>query len=179
GLYAFDATILREALSKLTTHNEQGEEYLTDVVGLLVDSGLPVHAFIAEDPTEVLGCNDRVELAELRANLRDRVNDGWMREGVTIVDPDTTWIDVTAQLSCDAVIEPNTHVRAATVIGPGAVVGPDTTLVDVRVGEGAHVVRAHAVGAVIGPRVVVGPYAYLRPGTVLRTESKVGTFVEV
>jgi bifunctional UDP-N-acetylglucosamine pyrophosphorylase / glucosamine-1-phosphate N-acetyltransferase len=179
GLYAFDATILRDALGKLTTHNEQGEEYLTDVVGLLVDSGLAVHAFVAEDSTEVLGCNDRVELAELRAKLRDRVNDGWMRQGVTIVDPDTTWIDVTAQLSCDAVIEPNTHLRGATVIGPGAVVGPDTTLVDARVGEGAQVVRAHAVGAEVGPRVVVGPYAYLRPGTVLHSESKVGTFVEV
>ncbi len=179
GLYAFDAAVLRDALGKLTTHNEQGEEYLTDVVGLLVDSGLAVHAFVAEDSTEVLGCNDRVELAVLRSKLRDRVNEGWMREGVTIVDPATTWIDVTARLSCDAVIEPNTHLRGDTEIGPGAVIGPDTTLIDVRVGECAEVVRAHAVGASIGTRVLVGPYAYLRPGTVLHQESKVGTFVEV
>ncbi len=179
GLYAFDAGLLIQALGKLTTHNEQGEEYLTDVIGLLVDSGTVVNAFAAEDPTEVLGCNDRVELAVLRSLLRDRVNEGWMRAGVTIIDPDTTWIDVTARLGRDSMIEPNTHLRGTSEVGPGAVVGPDTTLVDTYVGDGAQVVRAHAVQALIGARAVVGPYAYLRPGTVLHAESKVGTFVEV
>jgi len=179
GLYAFDGALLAQALSKLTTQNEQGEEYLTDVIGLLVDSGRTVVAHATGDPTEVLGCNDRVELAELRAILRDRVNTGWMRAGVTIVDPATTWIDVTVALGRDAVIEPNTHLRGATEIADGAVIGPDTTLIDVYAGEGAQVIRAHAVGATIGPRAVVGPYAYLRPGTVLHEKSKVGTFVEV
>jgi bifunctional UDP-N-acetylglucosamine pyrophosphorylase/glucosamine-1-phosphate N-acetyltransferase len=179
GLYAFDSAALRSALSRITTHNAQGEEYLTDVVGLLVDDGQVVNAFVAEDATEVLGCNDRVELAELRAQLRNRVNEGWMREGVTIVDPATTWIDVTARLGVDAVVEPNTHLKGATAVGPGAVVGPDTTLVDVHVGESAHVVRTHAEGATVGPGALVGPYAYLRPGTILHAESKVGTFVEV
>jgi bifunctional UDP-N-acetylglucosamine pyrophosphorylase/glucosamine-1-phosphate N-acetyltransferase len=179
GLYAFDAALLGPALGKLTTNNEQGEEYLTDVIGLLVDSGRTVLAYAAGDPTEVLGCNDRVELAALAARLRDRVNAGWMREGVTILDPTSVWIDVTAELSRDVVVEPNTHLRGHTRIGIGAVIGPDTTLTDVTVGESARVLRSHAEQAVIGDQVHVGPYAYLRPGTQLREQSKVGTFVEV
>jgi bifunctional UDP-N-acetylglucosamine pyrophosphorylase/glucosamine-1-phosphate N-acetyltransferase len=179
GVYAFEAALLAQALSKLTTQNEQGEEYLTDVISLLVDSDRTVVAHATGDPTEVLGCNDRVELAGLRAILRDRINLGWMREGVTIVDPDTTWIDVEVRLGRDTVIEPNTQLRGSTTVGNASVIGPDTTLQDVSVGDGASVIRAHAVGAVIGSRTSVGPYAYLRPGTVLRERAKVGTFVEV
>jgi bifunctional UDP-N-acetylglucosamine pyrophosphorylase/glucosamine-1-phosphate N-acetyltransferase len=179
GLYAFDARYLGQALGKLTSNNDQGEEYITDLVGILVAEGSVVGAYAAADPMEVLGCNDRVELAALGALLRDRVNAAWMRDGVTIVDPATTWIDVVATVGRDAVVEPGTQVRGRSSIGVGAVVGPDTTLIDVSVGDGARVVRAHAVGAMIGPRASVGPYAYLRPGTVLHEESKVGTFVEV
>jgi bifunctional UDP-N-acetylglucosamine pyrophosphorylase / glucosamine-1-phosphate N-acetyltransferase len=179
GLYAFDAALLGQALGKLTTQNEQGEEYLTDVIGLLVDSGRTVLAYATGDPTEVRGCNDRVELAQIRALMRDRINEVWMREGVTIVDPTTTWIDATVTLGRDATIEPNTHLRGATTIGEGAVIGPDTTLIDSTVDMDAQVVRAHAVSASIGEGANVGPYAYLRPGTVLRTRSKIGTFVEV
>jgi bifunctional UDP-N-acetylglucosamine pyrophosphorylase/glucosamine-1-phosphate N-acetyltransferase len=179
GVYVFDVARLVTALGKLHSHNDQGEEYLTDVIALLVDSGQPVLAHPTADPTEVAGANDRVELAQLGALLRDRINTAWMREGVTIIDPTTTWIDVTVSLGRDAVIEPNTHLRGATVIAEHAVVGPDTTLIDVYVSTGAHVVRAHAVGARIGAEAHVGPYAYLRPGTVLHPKSKVGTFVEV
>jgi bifunctional UDP-N-acetylglucosamine pyrophosphorylase/glucosamine-1-phosphate N-acetyltransferase len=179
GVYAFEAALLTQALSKLTTNNDQGEEYLTDVISLLVDSDRTVVAHATGDPTEVLGCNDRVELAGLRAILRDRINFAWMREGVTIIDPDTTWIDVGVTLGRDTVVEPNTHLRGATAIGVGTVIGPDTTLIDVQVGDGASVVRAHGVQATVGPRASVGPYAYLRPGTVLLERSKVGTFVEV
>ena len=179
GAYAFEAGTLRELLGKLSSHNDQGEEYLTDVLGLLVAAGRPVLAHRAPDATEALGCNDRAELAMLRAVLRDRVNLDWMRSGVTINDPATTWIDVTVHLEPDAVVEPNTHLRGTTVVGAGATVGPDTTLVDTAVGPGALVVRAHAVGAELGPDVQVGPYAYLRPGTRLARKAKVGTFVEV
>jgi bifunctional UDP-N-acetylglucosamine pyrophosphorylase/glucosamine-1-phosphate N-acetyltransferase len=126
-----------------------------------------------------MGCNDRVELAALRAALRDRVNTAWMRSGVSIVDPATTWIDVTVHLERDVVVEPNTHLRGATRVAEAAVIGPDVTLHDATVGAGASVVRAHVVGAEVGPRVAVGPYAYVRAGTVLHEDSKVGTFVEV
>lgn len=178
GAYVFEAGALRDALGRLSTHNDQGEEYLTDVIGLLVAAGRPVRAYRTDDPEETLGCNDRAELAALRARLRDRVNTRWMLDGVSIIDPATTWIDVTATLERDATVEPNTHVRGTTHIGSGAVVGPDTTLIDVYVGAGAEVVRAHATGSRIGTNARVGPYSYLRPGTVLGDGAKVGTFVE-
>jgi bifunctional UDP-N-acetylglucosamine pyrophosphorylase/glucosamine-1-phosphate N-acetyltransferase len=178
GAYVFEAGALRDALGKLSSDNDQGEEYLTDVIGMLVAAGLPVVAHRAPDATDTLGCNDRAELALLRALLRDRINIAWMRAGVSITDPATTWIDVTATLERDAVLEPNTQLRGATHIGEGAVIGPDTTLIDVTVGERASVVRTHGVSAQIGPEASVGPYAYLRPGTELGRKSKIGTFVE-
>jgi bifunctional UDP-N-acetylglucosamine pyrophosphorylase/glucosamine-1-phosphate N-acetyltransferase len=179
GIYAFDAAALRAMLAKLTTANDQGEEYLTDVFELLVSDGAPVRVHLAADAVETLGCNDRAELAALRALLRDRINLGWMRAGVTITDPATTWIDASVTIERDVVLEPNIQLRGATDIGPGAVIGPDVTLVDTVVGADAQVVRAHAVLAEIGPNANVGPYAYLRPGAVIGRKAKVGTFVEV
>jgi bifunctional UDP-N-acetylglucosamine pyrophosphorylase/glucosamine-1-phosphate N-acetyltransferase len=178
GIYAFDAALLREALGKLSTDNDQGEEYLTDVFGLLAAIGHPVGVFVAPDAEETLGCNDRAELAALRALLRDRINTAWMRSGVSILDPTTTWIDVTVTLAPDAEIDQNTQLLGATTVGAGAIVGPDTTLIDTEVGEGAVVLRAHAIGARIGPDATVGPFSYLRPGTRLGRKAKVGGFVE-
>lgn len=179
GIYAFDVARLRDALGKLSSDNDQGEEYLTDVFGLLRDAGEPVAVHCAADHVETLGCNDRVELAALRGLLRDRVNEGWMRSGVSILDPRTAWIDVTVTVERDAVIDQNTQLRGATVVGAGALVGPDVTLIDTTVGEGATVLRSHAVSAEVGPGASVGPYAYLRPAARLAEKSKVGTFVEV
>ncbi|MEU8005832.1 bifunctional UDP-N-acetylglucosamine diphosphorylase/glucosamine-1-phosphate N-acetyltransferase GlmU [Catellatospora sp. NPDC049111] len=179
GIYAFDAAALRTALAKLTTDNDQGEEYLTDVFELFVTEGSPVRVHLAGDATETLGCNDRAELASLRALLRDRINLDLMRSGVTIIDPATTWVDATVTVERDALLEPNTQLRGATSVGTGAVVGPDVTLIDTIVGEQAQVVRAHAVQAEIGPNVSVGPYAYLRPGARIGRKGKVGTFVEI
>nr|WP_245712989.1 bifunctional UDP-N-acetylglucosamine diphosphorylase/glucosamine-1-phosphate N-acetyltransferase GlmU [Micromonospora nigra] len=179
GIYAFDSARLRDALGKLSTDNDQGEEYLTDVFGLLGSAGEPVTVHVAPDHTETLGCNDRVELAALRRLLRDRVNERWMRTGVSLLDPETTWIDVTVALDRDAVVDQNTQLRGGTVVGGGAVVGPDVTLIDSVVGPGATVLRSHAVGAEVGAGASVGPYAYLRPGARLAEKSKVGTFVEV
>jgi bifunctional UDP-N-acetylglucosamine pyrophosphorylase/glucosamine-1-phosphate N-acetyltransferase len=178
GAYAFDALLLRDALDQISADNDQGEEYLTDVLGLLVAAGHPVATHLADDPDEALGANDRAQLAQLRALLRDRINGAWMRAGVTMLDPATTWVDVTVTLDRDVVIEPNTQLRGGTVIEEGALVGPDTTLTDVYVSAGASVVRAHGYGAHIGPGSSVGPYAYLRPGTLLGAHGKIGTFVE-
>ncbi|WSG05413.1 bifunctional UDP-N-acetylglucosamine diphosphorylase/glucosamine-1-phosphate N-acetyltransferase GlmU [Micromonospora sp. NBC_01740] len=179
GIYAFDAARLRDALGKLSTDNDQGEEYLTDVFALLGSAGEPVAVHVAADHVETLGCNDRVELAALRRLLRDRVNEAWMRTGVSLLDPDTTWIDVTVALDRDAVVDQNTQLRGGTVVGTGAVVGPDVTLIDTVVGPGATVLRSHAVGAEVGAGASVGPYAYLRPDARLAEKAKVGTFVEV
>ncbi|MPZ27035.1 MAG: bifunctional UDP-N-acetylglucosamine diphosphorylase/glucosamine-1-phosphate N-acetyltransferase GlmU [Micromonosporaceae bacterium] len=178
GIYAFQAGPLRAALDRIGRDNAQGEEYLTDVPGGLVAAGHPVAVHRLPDPTDALGCNDRAELAAARARLRDRVNLGWLRAGVSIVDPATTWIDVTATLGPDTVVEPNTHLRGATTVGAAATVGPDVSLIDTTVGDGASVVRAHAVRSQIGPGAQVGPYASLRPASRLAAGAKVGTFVE-
>ena len=178
GIYVFDAAALRAALGKLSSDNEQGEEYLTDVFGLLVEVGSQVGVFVAPDAEETLGVNDRAQLAGLRARLRDRVNTAWMRSGVSILDPATAWIDVTVTLEPDAVIDQNTQLKGASSVAADAVIGPDTTLIDTSVGAGATVLRAHAVGAEIGPEAAVGPFSYLRPGTRLGRKSKIGGFVE-
>ena len=178
GAYVFDAGLLRDALEKLSTDNDQGEEYLTDVFGTLLAAGHPVATSHAREATEALGANDRAQLATLRSLLRDRVNGDWMRDGVTMLDPVTTWIDVTVTLARDVVVEPNTQLRGATVVGEGALIGPDTTLTDMYVAERASVVRTHGSGSRIGAGASVGPYAYLRPGTSLGDKGKIGTFVE-
>ncbi len=178
GIYAFDAGLLREALGKLSTDNDQGEEYLTDVFGLLAGMGHPVAVHVAADAEETLGANDRAELAGLRARMRDRINTAWMRSGVSILDPATTWIDVTVSLEPDATVDQNTQLIGATSVAAGATVGPDTSLTDTTVAAGATVLRTHALGAEVGPGASVGPFAYLRPGTRLLADSKVGTFVE-
>lgn len=179
GLYLFDAAALREGLSQLTSHNAQGEEYLTDVIEWLVDNGRTVTAYITEDPDEIHGINDRVQLAAAGAVLRDRVAVRWMREGVTIEDPSTTWIEADVHIEPDAVIRRNSHLVGATQVATGAVIGPDTTLIDCVVGEAATVLRTHADHAVIGAGASVGPFTFLRPGTVLRDNAKAGAYVEI
>jgi bifunctional UDP-N-acetylglucosamine pyrophosphorylase/glucosamine-1-phosphate N-acetyltransferase len=178
GVYIGDAAAIRGALSRIDANNDQGEQYFTDVLGLLVDEGSPVGGHVADDPDDVLGCNDRVELAARGRTLNDRVLGDLMRSGVTVVDPLTTWVDVTCTVEPDAVLEPGTQLRGTTSVATGAVVGPDTTLVDCAVEAGASVVRSHCLGAAIGPEATVGPFSYLRPGTRLARGAKVGAFVE-
>jgi bifunctional UDP-N-acetylglucosamine pyrophosphorylase/glucosamine-1-phosphate N-acetyltransferase len=178
GVYVGDAAALRRSLAALDSDNDQGEQYVTDVLGLLVAEGAPVGGVLADDPDDVLGCNDRLELAARRRILNDRVLADLMRSGVTVVDPQTTWVDVTCSVGVDAVLEPGTQLRGTTSVAGGAVVGPDTTLVDCTVDAGASVVRSHCLGAQIGPEATVGPFSYMRPGTRLSRGAKVGAFVE-
>lgn len=179
GLYVFDADALREGLRNLGSGNAQGEEYLTDVVGWLVGQGRPVAADIADDPDEIHGINDRVQLAAAGAVLRQRVNEAWMRAGVTIEDPATTWIGADVVLEPDSVIRRNTELTGSTSVAAGAVVGPDSTLEDCEVASGATVLKSHVLGARIGPGATVGPYSYLRPGAELMESGKAGAFVEI
>lgn len=178
GIYAFDAAVLREALGKVTTENVQGEKYLTDVLGLAREAGGRVAAVVTADRWQVEGANDRVQLAALGAELNRRTVEAWMRAGVTVVDPSTTWIDSSVTLDEDVRLLPNTQLHGSTTVARDAVVGPDTTLTDVEVGEGATVIRTHGSGSVIGPRAAVGPFTYLRPGTVLGEKGKIGAFYE-
>ncbi|MCI0689563.1 MAG: bifunctional UDP-N-acetylglucosamine diphosphorylase/glucosamine-1-phosphate N-acetyltransferase GlmU [Sporichthyaceae bacterium] len=179
GIYVFDGKLLREALTRLSTANAQGEEYLTDVIGVLRTDGHQVAAVPAGNPDEALGVNDRVELARAGRLLNDRLLESWMRAGVTIIDPATTWIDSAAELEPEVTLHPGTRLEGGTVIRTGAVVGPDCTLRDTEVGTGALVRYAVANGAEIGQDATVGPYVYLRPGTKLGAGAHVGTFVEM
>ena len=178
GVYVFRSEPLRREIVAITSDNAQGELYLTDVVGLFRAAGMPVGASIAPDPAAALGINDRVQLSAAAAELNARTVRRWQLEGVTIQDPATTWIDVTATLAPDVTVLPNTHILRATAIAEGAIVGPDTSLVDCEVGEDATVTRTDATLSVIGARATVGPFAYLRPGTYLGARGKIGTFVE-
>lgn len=179
SVYAFDTGRLRSALGQLTADNAQGEEYLTDVVALLVAQGEVVAALVASDAAEVVGVNDRAQLAAAGAVMRDRVVRRAMLAGATVVDPASTWVDVDVVLHPDCVVEPATVLRGRTVVDAGAAVGPNATLTDTVVGAGAVVRASTCDGAEIGPDARVGPYSYLRPGARLGPRSKVGAFVEV
>ncbi|WP_301177663.1 bifunctional UDP-N-acetylglucosamine diphosphorylase/glucosamine-1-phosphate N-acetyltransferase GlmU [Actinomadura geliboluensis] len=178
GMYAFDGALLADALKRVTTDNAGGEEYLTDVVAIVRADGHRAGAHLAPDWVETQGVNDRVQLAQARRQLNDRVLEAHMRAGVTIIDPASTWIDVGVTAEPDAEIHPGTQLHGTTHLGEGARVGPGCTLTDTTVGEGATVVNAVCVEAEIGPEASVGPYAYLRPGTRLARKAKVGTYVE-
>ncbi|MDN5895103.1 MAG: bifunctional UDP-N-acetylglucosamine diphosphorylase/glucosamine-1-phosphate N-acetyltransferase GlmU [Nocardioides sp.] len=178
GILAFDAAFLREAISKLDNNNANAEYYLTDTVKIARNAGLTVGAYAIEDVSQTEGANDRAQLAALGRELNRRIVTQWMRDGVTVMDPETTWIDADVVLDCDATILPGVQLLGATVIGEDAVVGPDTTLKDCEVGQGARVVRSHGELAVIGDGASVGPFSYLRPGTNLGARGKIGAFVE-
>jgi bifunctional UDP-N-acetylglucosamine pyrophosphorylase/glucosamine-1-phosphate N-acetyltransferase len=163
GIYVFRAEKLWPALERLRPHNAQGELYLTDTLAFLVADGDPASVHVAPDPCEVEGINTRVELAAMAAYLRDRINRAHMLAGVTIVDPQTTWIEPTVELEPDVVVHPFTLLRGSTRVESGAVVN-------------SHV---EAIDAVVGAGATAGPFCYLRPGTVLAREAKAGTFVEI
>jgi bifunctional UDP-N-acetylglucosamine pyrophosphorylase/glucosamine-1-phosphate N-acetyltransferase len=163
SIYVFRPDALWPALEQLEPHNVQGELYLTDAVEIVARGGGRVVAYVAPDPRETDGVNTRVELAQAAAILRDRINAAHMLAGVTIVDPQTTWIEPTVEIEPDATIDPFTILRGATRVAAHAQVGAHVVAIDAEIGRGA----------------AVGPFCYLRPGTVLGESSKAGTYVEI
>jgi bifunctional UDP-N-acetylglucosamine pyrophosphorylase / glucosamine-1-phosphate N-acetyltransferase len=178
GIYVFDAGALSDGIASLTTHNSQGEFYLTDVVAHARSAGGRVGAWLLLDHLQTEGVNDRIQLSERNAEANRRILRRWMAEGVTIVDPATTWVHAGVDLATDVILMPSTSLEGATSVAAGAIIGPDTTLIDVEVGENAKVLRTHAELAVIGADATVGPFSYLRPGTELGASGKIGAFVE-
>ena len=178
GIYAFDIAALRSALNRLSSNNAQNELYLTDAIAIVRADGQIVHAKHVDDAALVAGVNDRVQLSDLAAELNRRVVAAHQRCGVTVVDPATTWIDVDVAIGRDTVIHPGTQLLGETSVGAHCQIGPDTTLSDVAVGDRASVVRTHGTGALIGDGADVGPFTYLRPGTHLGADGKLGAFVE-
>jgi bifunctional UDP-N-acetylglucosamine pyrophosphorylase / glucosamine-1-phosphate N-acetyltransferase len=179
GIFCFDHDALSDALPRVGTDNAQGERYLPDVLTVLRAGGAVVDAHVVDDPGLVLGINDRVALADVRAVAQRRILEGHMRAGVTIVDPGSTLIDADVVIGRDTTIEPATYLRGTTTIGQNAAVGPCTTVIDSALGDGVRVLHSYLHQAELQAGATVGPFAYLRPGTVLRAGAKVGTFVEV
>lgn len=179
GTYCFEAAALKEALGMLTQKNAQGEYYLTEAFDIFKKHGGKVLAYATQDPLEALGINSRDQLFVAEAVLRKRVLEHWMREGVTIMDPVSTFIDDEVELAQDVTILPFTHLTGKTRVEEDAVIGPQTSLDNCVVGRGTEIAYSVAKDVQIGERCHIGPFAYLRPGTELADEVKVGDFVEI
>ncbi len=179
GTYLFDVKAVREALAMVDLRNSQGEKYLTDVMEIINDREGAVHAIQVEDFWLLEGINDRFQLGQLQLRLNRMIVRGWQLEGVTIQDPESCFIELGVRLAPDVEILPGVQLLGQTRVGEGAKIGPNSTLRDTKVGERSRLIRTHAEGADIGADSRVGPFAYLRGGTVIENEAKVGTFVEV
>ncbi len=179
SIYCFRRGLLAPALRRLSPENAQSEYYLTDAIAVLRQAGHNVVAIEADDAGEAIMVNDRAELAQAEAELRRRINRGWMRAGVTMVDPLCTYVDAGVELEADVRLLPGTILEGRTAVGAGSVVGPDCRLTDVVVGEGTRISNTVARECEIGDDCEVGPFAYVRPGTRLANGVKVGTYVEV
>ena len=178
GTYVFSVGPLREQLALVGTANAQNEKYLTDVVAMIRESGSVVAAMPVAQPWIVAGINDRVQLGEAAQRMNQLIVRGHQLNGVTILDPASTWIDLEVSIGEDVEILPGTQLLGATSIERDAIIGPDTTLRDTEVRQGATIARTDATLAVVGAWASVGPFAYLRPGTILEADGKIGTFVE-
>ena len=179
GTYVFDAEPLTEALDNLTADNSAGEYYIGDVLPMFREAGRRVVAHKASDPNVNLGINNRVDLAAVAAEARRQILERHMLAGVTIVDPDTTWIDADVEIAADATIEPGSSLRGSTTVGADSIIGPHSTLIDSTVGEQARVVHSHLHGATVGNLASVGPFAHLRPDANLGQATKAGAFTEI
>lgn len=179
GVYVFDLAKLHRAIAKLTDDNAQGELYLTQVIEILRADNERVVPILTPDYIEILGINDRVQMAECAAIMRDQINDAFMRAGVSMIDPTTTWIDTSVKIAPDAVIYPGTAISGNSVIAEGAIIGPRSTLIDCNVAARATVIESFCNGATIGVEASVGPFTYLRPGSVLGRKSRTGAYVEM
>ena len=178
GVYLFGLSELRDQLANLTTDNAQGEKYLTDVIQLLRAAGSEVSAVPVSEPWIVAGINDRAQLSEAALKLNALIVRGWQLAGVTVQDPATTWIDLKVTLAPDVTVLPGTQLLGATVVATGSTIGPDTTLLDCEIGENATVRRTDGTLAVVDAGATVGPFSFLRPGTHLGANGKIGAFVE-
>jgi UDP-N-acetylglucosamine diphosphorylase/glucosamine-1-phosphate N-acetyltransferase len=179
GTYCFDNRKLFDALSKVNNNNAQGEYYLTDVIGIFREAGETVQAYCTEDLGEAIGVNDRVALAEAERLMRERINRGHLVEGVTIIDPASTYIEASVTIGADTIIYPGTVLRGDTVIGEDCVIGPQADISGSRIGDGATVKHSVITDSEVGADSSVGPYANLRPGSKLGKGCKVGDFVEL
>lgn len=179
GIYLFDNKKLFKALDKVEPNNKQGEYYLTDVFGFLIQAEARIELVETDDPEETIGINDRVRLAEAEKILRRRINEHWMREGVTLIDPDTTYIDEDVEIGQDTIIKPFTFIEGKSRIGSRCEIGPQTRIKDTLIGDDVNIANSILLQSTVHDRVTVGPFAYVRPGNEIHDDAKIGDFVEV
>ncbi|HEY6550165.1 MAG TPA: bifunctional UDP-N-acetylglucosamine diphosphorylase/glucosamine-1-phosphate N-acetyltransferase GlmU [Solirubrobacterales bacterium] len=179
GTYVFEAAPLAEALAGLSNENAQGEYYLPDVIPALREAGHTVAAHLSDDLGVTMGVNNRADLAAVETEARRRILEAHMLAGVTVVDPDSTWVDAEVEIAADVRLEPGTSLRGLTEVGAGCTIGPMSTLIDSRLGENVSVPHSYLVECDVRDGALVGPFAYLRPGAVLEPGAKAGTFVEI
>ena len=179
GFYCFDAKILQDTLSKISNDNAQGEYYLTDAIEILAGQGSTVDSFEIEDKSELYGVNSRLQLAEATKIMQNRINRNLMDEGVGILDPDTTYISPDAEILADVEIWPNTYILGSSRVETGSVVGPNSRIVDTRIGKDCKIDETIAYESVIEDGATTGPRCYLRPGAHLCKGAKAGTSVEI
>ena len=178
GVYVFDFKALKHALAAITTHNAAGEQYLTDVAVEILKTGSQVNALQVSDNWLVAGVNNRVQLQEVSSELNKRICEGWMLAGVTITQPESTFIDITAVLAQDVTLLPGTHLKGITRIGNGSIIGPEVVITDTQVGADVSITKSQISGSIIEAGSTIGPFSFVRPGTHLGANGKIGTFVE-
>ena len=180
GTYLFDAAFVLSALEGLTKNNAQGEYYLTDVVAAATAAGKTTRALCVDDATEVMGINDRRQLAEAEVLMRWKINADLLYAGVTMIDPTTVYIDDGVELGTDTLIHPNVHLHGKTTIGSNCIIETGVVVTDSRIAAGTHLKAGSVIeGSDIGPDCIIGPMAHLRPGNVLKGKNKIGNFVEM
>ena len=178
AIYCFKLPLLRKYLDRITPLNAQGEYYLTDVIGLMASDGLQVGAVVSDDPSIVEGINDRAQLARLTEIIRSQINRRLMLDGVTLIDPSSTYVDHDVQVGADTVIHPNSVIEKGSVIGGGCVIGPSTRMVNVRVADNVTILSSNIVDSEIGEGTTIGPFANIRPGCRIGKNVHIGDFVE-
>ncbi|MCL6473147.1 MAG: bifunctional UDP-N-acetylglucosamine diphosphorylase/glucosamine-1-phosphate N-acetyltransferase GlmU [Firmicutes bacterium] len=179
GTYCFNKEKLFSALKRVKSDNKQGEFYLTDVIGILRDQGEKVMASRIDDPSEVMGVNNRAQLAEAEKEMRRRINEELMLSGVTIIDPDTTYISAKVEIGKDTIIHPMTFISGKTKIGEGCNIGPMSRLIDCKIGNNVLIENSVVRQSIIEDGASIGPFSHIRPETLVRAGAKIGGFVEV
>ncbi len=179
GTYCFDSKLLFKYLSKITPDNQQGEFYLPDVIPLMIKDGYLVFGLCLDDVSESMGINDRVQLAEAESIMQKRICHQHMLSGVTIINPEQTYIEAGCEIGNDTVIYPNTYIQEKTIIGKNCVIGPNTRLINAQLDEYVTIEQAIVINSNIGSNTTVGPFTYIRPGSVIGQGCKIGDFVEI
>ncbi|WP_058486513.1 bifunctional UDP-N-acetylglucosamine diphosphorylase/glucosamine-1-phosphate N-acetyltransferase GlmU [Defluviitalea phaphyphila] len=179
GMYCFKSKVLKEALKELTNDNAQGEYYLTDTLHIILSKGYKVNTVIAKDNTEMLGCNSREQLSEVTQIMKRRINKKHMQEGVTIIDPENTYIEPEVVIGMDTIIYPGTYLQGNTIIGENCIIGPNSRICNSKIGDEVKIENSVILESEVNSNTTVGPFAYIRPNSNIGENVKIGDFVEI